>query len=66
MWIKVNQDLLLLDGKKIKKDTELKIQDNQGIPVNIFWRNRLKDSISDNCISVISGENKKETNKEKK
>ncbi len=30
------------------------IEDNKGIPVDRFWRNRLKDSKTDNCVEVVT------------
>lgn len=29
------------------------IEDNAGIPVDRFWRNRLKDAKIDNCVEVV-------------
>ena len=30
------------------------IEDNGGIPVDRFWRNRLKDAEIDNCVEVVN------------
>lgn len=60
MKIKLNQDLRTPNGQ-LKKDDVIEIADEQGIPVDHFWRNRLKDSAIDNCIEVIS--TKKKENK---
>jgi hypothetical protein len=36
-------------------DTELEVSANEkGIPHDKFWRNRLRDSKVDNCITVVS------------
>ena len=60
MKIKLNQDLRTPNGQ-LKKDDVIEIADEQGIPNDHFWRNRLKDSAIDNCIEVIS--TKKKENK---
>lgn len=42
---------------KIKKGSQIMIDvDNEGIPLDKFWRKRLKDSAIDNCIQVISAD----------
>lgn len=35
------------------------IEDNNGIPVERFWRNRLKDAETDNCVEVVKARAKK-------
>lgn len=50
------------DVGKIKKGSQIMIDvDNAGIPLDKFWRKRLKDSAIDNCIQVTSleSDNKK-------
>ena len=37
----------------------IEIEDNKGIPVKRFWRNRLKDAGIDNCCEVIKPRAKK-------
>ena len=29
------------------------VEDNGGVPVERFWRNRLKDAETDNCVEVV-------------
>lgn len=48
MKIKLNTALLTH-----KKGDEITIADNNGIPIDEYWRKRLSDSNIDNCISVI-------------
>jgi len=38
--------------------------DSEGVPLNKFWRRRLKDATIDNCVSIIT--ERKKTTKEKK
>jgi len=57
MKIKLNQDLATPQGKLLK-DQFIEIADDNGIPTDHFWRNRLKDSAIDNCIEVISTQKK--------
>lgn len=40
--------------------------DKQGTPLDQYWRNRIKDSVTDNCVEIISKPKKKpiETKKE--
>jgi len=40
--------------------------DSSGVPTSKFWRNRLRDSEHDNCISVVSPASEKSKDKEKK
>ena len=35
------------------------VADNNGIPVERFWRNRLKDAGIDNCVEVVKPRAKK-------
>lgn len=54
MKLKLNQDLKtpsgkLLCGAIIEVDCD---QDKN--PLDMFWRNRLKDSAIDNCVEIIS------------
>ena len=52
MQIKLNQNLKTPQGQLLK-DTIIEINDENGVPTDLFWRNRLKDSAIDNCIEVI-------------
>lgn len=58
MKIKLNQDLATPKGK-ILKDTILEIEGQDGVPLDRFWRARLKDSEIDNCIEIVKTSNKK-------
>jgi len=53
MQIKLNQNLRTPQGQLLK-DTIIEINDEDGVPTDLFWRNRLKDSAIDNCIEVIN------------
>jgi hypothetical protein len=54
--IKINKDFRIPNGFA-KKDQILEIEaDQNNIPLNHFWRNRLADSVIDNCVEIISKE----------
>ncbi len=41
-------------NKKLEIDSIISVEaDKEGIPLNIFWRNRLRDSEIDNCVEII-------------
>lgn len=46
-----NPDLAKAHGKK-PGDT-IEVKDKNGVPVDRYWRNRLKDSALDKCVSVV-------------
>ena len=48
MKLKLNCDL---NGHK--KGTIIKVNDNNGIPLDSFWRRRLKDAEIDNCVEIV-------------
>lgn len=52
MQIKLNQNLRTPQGQLLK-DAIIEINDENGVPTDLFWRNRLKDSAIDNCIEII-------------
>ena len=52
MQIKLNQNLKTPQGQLLK-DAIIYINDENGVPTDLFWRNRLKDSAIDNCIEVV-------------
>ena len=63
MKIKLNMDIA---GHK--KNRIIEVLDRDGVPVDEFWRKRLKDSTIDNCIELVSekaptGESKKKAGK---
>ena len=37
--------------------------DGEGLPVDKFWRNRLKDSLIDGCVEVVKPKPKTESKK---
>ena len=52
MQIKLNQNLKTPQGQLLK-NAIIDINDENGVPTDLFWRNRLKDSAIDNCIEVV-------------
>lgn len=48
-----------------KGDTVIVKVDSNGVPLDINWRRRLKDSMIDNCVEIISSEKKQNTDKGK-
>jgi hypothetical protein len=52
MQIKLNQNLKTPQGQLLQ-GTIIEINDEHGVPTDLFWRNRLKDSAIDNCIEVV-------------
>lgn len=62
MIIKINKPFKF-QGKLLGVGQELEIKtDKKGVPLELFWRNRVKDSAIDNCIS-IQDKKKKEVSK---
>lgn len=62
MIIKINKPFKF-QGKLLEVGQELEIKtDKKGVPLELFWRNRVKDSVIDNCIS-IQDKKKKEVSK---
>ena len=48
MKLKLNRNLALHEAGDI-----VDVEAVDGIPVNIYWRKRLKDSQFDNCVEII-------------
>ena len=48
MKIKINTDLM-----NYKEGDIVDIKSNSGVPLDRYWRRRIKDSKIDNCISII-------------
>jgi len=44
---------ILKDFAGYKKGQKVTIESTKGIPVDIFWRRRLKDAEFDDCVKVI-------------
>jgi len=63
MLIQINIPFLDLNKKQYSVGEIIEIKDNQGVPLDKFWRSRIKDSIQDKCISIVE---KKETVKKDK
>ena len=61
MKLKLNTNLL-----SHKKGDTIEVQDENGIPVDQYWRKRLKDSVKDNCVSIIDKKSKVSIDKEEK
>lgn len=38
---------------KLKENDVINIQDNDGVPLELFWRNRIRDIEIDNAIETI-------------
>lgn len=55
--IKFNQDLRTPFGL-FAKDQEIEIEAKNGVPLQHFWRNRIRDAEIDNAIEIIN--NKKD------
>lgn len=53
MKLKINQDIKTPNGK-VFKDSIIEIDDIDGVPSEIFWRNRIRDSAIDNCVEIVS------------
>lgn len=54
MKLKLNQDLSTPQGKLLK-DAIIEIAaDENSIPLDLFWRSRLADSVIDNCVEIVS------------
>ncbi len=48
MKLKLNTDL-----RGHKSGQTITVPDTDGVPKDVFWRARLKDSTRDNCVSVV-------------
>ena len=54
MKIILKQDLRTPTGKLRAGDEVIIACDNDGLPLDNFWRNRLRDSAIDNCLEVVN------------
>jgi hypothetical protein len=52
MKLKINQNFKY-KNKQFEKGSIIEIEDVDNIPIDQFWRNRLKDSAIDNCVEII-------------
>jgi len=59
--IKLNADL-----KGHKKGQTIVIEDVRGVPKDLYWRKRLRDSEIDNCFEIIGNKKDKQDKKEVK
>ena len=57
MKLKINQDIKTPNGK-VFKDSIIEVDDIDGVPSEIFWRNRIRDSAIDNCVEIVSTQKK--------
>lgn len=65
MKLKLNQNIKF-SGKVFNKDTIIEVDvDANNVPLEQFWRRRLKDSLIDNCVEVVK-ESKEEIEQSKK
>lgn len=58
MKLKLNADL-----RGFKSGQTITVKDTGGIPLDPFWRARLKDSERDNCVSVVKSTRKSTSTK---
>jgi hypothetical protein len=60
MKLKLNNNFTY-KGKAHKKGDIITVADDGSIPLDAFWRGRLKDSTIDNCVEIVkkSNNNKK-------
>jgi len=56
--LSINKDFL-----QYKKGSVITIDAKDGIPISKFWRDRLKDSEIDNCVSIVKKAAKKTVKK---
>lgn len=54
MKLKLNQDLSTPQGKLLKNAIIEVAADENSIPLDLFWRSRLADSVIDNCVEIVS------------
>jgi len=45
---------------KLKENDVINIQDNDGVPLELFWRNRIRDIEVDNAIEIVKTKKNKE------
>lgn len=53
MIIKIIKNLQHPKLGLLKQGSQIEIEDEKGFPTDIFWRNRLKDSVVDEAIAVV-------------
>lgn len=56
MKIKIN-----FDFGKYTKDQVVKVQSIDGMPTDKYWRDRIKDSEIDQCVSIVQSKKSKKT-----
>ena len=61
--LKLNRDFPFAQGKKTKGTILILDADSNKIPLDLFWRRRLLDSVIDNCVEIV--QTKEERKKEK-
>lgn len=45
---------------RLKENDVINIQDNDGVPLELFWRNRIRDIEIDNAIEIVKTKKNKE------
>ena len=63
--LKINKSISTPIGKKMKGDIISIECDANSIPLDLFWRSRVKDSAIDNCVEFIEKEKPIVTKKKK-
>jgi hypothetical protein len=63
MKIVLKQDLRTPHGIYKAGDEINIVCDENNLPIDSFWRNRVKDSVIDNCLEVVKETNKLKNNK---
>ena len=61
--LKLNRDFPFKQGKKTKGTILTLDADANKIPLDLFWRRRLLDSLIDKCVEIV--QTKEESKKEK-
>ena len=59
MKLKLNQNLSTPKGRLDKGSIITISVDDNNMPLDRFWRNRIKDSEIDNCVEIITSTKKK-------
>lgn len=48
----------LADINNVKVGDEIEVKDRKGMPLDKYWRNRLKDAKIDGCVSIAKAKSK--------
>lgn len=56
--LKINKDF---PSRNLKKDSTIELLvDENNIPLDLYWRRRLKDSKIDNCVEIVGSKKTKD------